>query len=116
MGILALHDMEFFAHHGCFEEEQCTGTYFSVDVSIETNMDKPAQSDNLDDAVNYQYLYDLVRCEMQTSSKLLEHVAARILQSLHRHVKNIGTATVTIRKLNPPLGGKLGCSAVTLKQ
>jgi len=116
MGVITLHDMEFFAHHGCFEEEQTTGAYFSVDVSIDTNMDKPAKSDNLDDAVNYQHMYNLVRQEMQVSSKLLEHVAERILQTLHKQLKNIDAATVTIRKLNPPLGGKVGHSAVTMNR
>lgn len=116
MGVITLHDMEFFAHHGCYEEERTTGTYFSVDVSIETNLTKPAKSDDLNDAVNYQYVYDLIKNEMECSSKLLEHVAARILHSLHQHLNNIDVATVTVRKLNPPLGGKVGYASVTMKQ
>ncbi len=108
--------MEFFAHHGCFEEEQITGTYFSVDVNIEARLDKAATSDDLNDTLNYQRVYDLVKAEMQIPSKLLEHVAGRILQSLHKESEMVDSATVTIRKLNPPLGGKVACAAVTISR
>jgi dihydroneopterin aldolase len=108
--------MEFFASHGCFAEERATGTYFSVDATIETDLQQPARSDDLNDTVNYQQLYDIVKREMQLSSNLLEHVAGRILQALFKELGNISRATVTIRKRNPPLGGKVGDAAVTISR
>jgi dihydroneopterin aldolase len=116
MGTIHLHGMEFFAHHGCFEEERTIGTYFGVDVDLETNLAKAAHSDHLSDTVNYQELYNVVKKEMQIPSNLLEHVAQRILQALYKATKNIDRATVTVRKLNPPLGGKVDYAAVTLSQ
>ncbi len=44
---------------------------------------------------------------MQTTSKLLEHVGHRILQALKEAFPQIDSATIKIRKLNPPLGGKM---------
>jgi dihydroneopterin aldolase len=108
--------MEFFASHGCFAEERTTGTYFSVDATIETGLLLPARSDDLNDTINYQRLYDIVKREMQYPSNLLEHVAGRILQAIHEEFKHIDRATVTIRKRNPPLGGKVGDASVTLSK
>ncbi|MDR0694072.1 MAG: dihydroneopterin aldolase [Prevotellaceae bacterium] len=116
MGTISLRNMEFFAPHGCFEEERLTGACFSVDATIQTNLQQPAHSDNLNDTVNYQQLYDIVKREMQRPSNLLEHVAGRILQALYEEFNNIDNATVTIRKHNPPLGGKVGDASVTLSK
>jgi dihydroneopterin aldolase len=106
--------MEFFAHHGCFDEERTTGAYFEVDVDVHANLQQAAATDNLNDTLNYQSIYDIVQKEMQQPSNLLEHVAGRILRALSEHCKTIDSATVTVRKRNPPLGGKVGFSAVTL--
>ena len=53
--------MRFFAHHGCFAEERTIGNYFIVDFAAETDMTAASESDNLDDALNYQVIYDIRR-------------------------------------------------------
>ncbi|MDR2801656.1 MAG: dihydroneopterin aldolase, partial [Prevotellaceae bacterium] len=83
---------------------------------VETSLQQPAHSDNLDDTINYQRLYDIVKREMQRPSNLMEHVAGRILQALSEEFNAIAHATVTIRKRNPPLGGKVGDASVTLSK
>jgi dihydroneopterin aldolase len=108
--------MEFFAHHGCFDEERTTGTYFEVDVDLYLNLQQAAVTDNLNDTLNYQTVYDIVQKEMQQPSNLLEHVAGRLLRALFEQCETIDRATVTVRKRNPPLGGKTGFSAVTLEK
>jgi dihydroneopterin aldolase len=115
MGIISLEKMEFFAHHGCFEEEQITGTYFEVDVQVATGLEQAAATDNIDDTLNYQWIYDTVQREMRQPSKLLEHVAGRILKALCTGNRSVSEAAVTVRKLNPPLGGKVGHAAVTVR-
>ena len=96
--------MRFFAHHGCFAEERTIGNYFIVDFAAETDMTAASESDNLDDALNYQVIYD----------NLLEHVAGRILRHFRRVFPEIASASVSISKLNPPLGGEVGASRVTM--
>jgi dihydroneopterin aldolase len=108
--------MEFFAHHGCFDEERTTGTYFEVDVDVHLNLQQAATTDNLNDTLNYQSVYNIVRKEMQQPSNLLEHVAGRLLHALFEQCETVDRAIVTVRKRNPPLGGKVGYSAVTLKK
>jgi dihydroneopterin aldolase len=90
------------------------GNGFLVDVTLETDCDRAASSDNLEDALNYQAVYDLVKKEMQVKSHLLEHLAKRILDSLYAGFPSIQKAKVKVSKLNPPMGGQIGKASVTL--
>lgn len=112
---IELLDMRFYAHHGCFEEEQEIGTYFSVDVSMESPCSLVSvQSDRLEDTINYQTVYDAVKEEMMQSSHLLEHVAGRIVNRLKNDFPQSKAVKVCISKLSPSLGGQVGASKVTL--
>ena len=116
MGMIQLEDMEFYAFHGHFKEEQIVGNRFLVNLTIHTAMKRPAQSDNLKDAVNYQTAYEIVKKEMGKKSHLLEHIAARILKALYSHFDTIEKATIKVSKMNPPMGGKMKCVSVTMEQ
>jgi dihydroneopterin aldolase len=51
---------------------------------------------------------------MAIKSKLLEHLARRILDRLKAEFPAIEDATIKVRKLNPPLGGKIDFVSVEL--
>ena len=114
-GRVELVDMEFFSNHGCFEEERIIGNRFIVNCYVDYDCEKAAGTDNLEDALNYQELYNIVKREMAQPSNLLEHVAGRVLESIKVAFPYIVTAQVTIDKINPPLGGKVGASRVTMR-
>lgn len=116
MGLIQIENMEFYAYHGHFEEEQIVGNRFLVDLTIETDMQVPAKSDDLKDALNYQVAYNIVKEQMQTKSHLLEHIAGRILDALYRHFTTIKKASVKVSKMNPPMGGKMERVSVTLSR
>ncbi|MBR4802775.1 MAG: dihydroneopterin aldolase [Bacteroidales bacterium] len=115
MNRIELKDMEFFSRHGCFEEERIIGNRFVVNLSVEGDFSKAAASDNIDDAVNYQTLYDIVKEQMDLPSHLLENVASRICGKIKEAFPSLGKIRVTIDKINPPLGGKLYASSVTFE-
>ncbi|MDK2909501.1 MAG: 7,8-dihydroneopterin aldolase/epimerase/oxygenase [Bacteroidales bacterium] len=114
MGIIALGQMEFWAYHGCFEEEQVIGTRFMVDLELSVDTSRAEKTDHLHDTVNYQAVYRVVKKEMETSSKLLEHLGRRILEAIHSKFPSVTHAKIKIAKLNPPLGGKIGSVSITL--
>jgi dihydroneopterin aldolase len=116
MGIIKIEGMEFYAFHGHYKEEQIVGSHFMVDVTLETDTDKAGISDNLDDTLNYQKAYQIIKKEMETSSNLLEHIATRILNSLYNGMSAIKKATVRISKINPVMGGKIGRVSVELSR
>ena len=106
MGLIHLENMEFYALIGHYKEEQMAGTNFLVNLILETNMDKPSRTDNLEDALNYQKAYQIVANVMGKKAKLLEFVANNILNDLFLEFKGLlKNATVKISKLNPPFGG-----------
>jgi len=114
MGKIEIENMEFYAYHGHYKEEQIVGNKFLVDLSIETDLKKPARTDSLKDAVNYQKAYEIVVREMRKKSHLMEHIAGRILDSLYREMSGIKHITVKVSKMNPPVGGKVERVSVTL--
>ena len=106
--------MEFYAFHGHYREEQIVGNHFLVDVAIDTDTGKAGMSDELQDTLNYQKVYLIVKKEMETTSRLLEHIATRILDALYNEMKGINKATVKVSKMNPVMGGKIGRVSVEI--
>lgn len=115
MGTIELEKMEFFSYHGCYEQEQIVGNYFLVDLRFNCDLNSAMKSDDLHDTVSYLEVYQLVKNEMAKKSKLLEHVAGRIIDRLYAtYPERISNVTVKIRKMNPPLGGKVDNVSVTI--
>lgn len=115
MGKIELCGMHFFAHHGCFHEEKVIGNHFVVDFEVWTSTRAASVSDDLNDTINYQLIYDMVKEEMAVPSNLLEHVAGRILHRFRTAFPDVERARISIAKLNPPLGGEVCASKVTLE-
>ena len=107
--------MEFYAYHGCFEEEQKIGTWFNVDLSLEVDTSKAEKSDNIEDTVNYQSVYQVVKEQMMIPSHLLENVARRILDAIGKNFPAVSYAWVKVKKMNPPLGGVMESVSVEIE-
>ena len=117
MGLIQIENMEFYAFHGHYREEQIVGNKFLVDLSVDSDMAGPAASDNLKDAINYQLAYRLVKEEMEKKSKLLENIAKRILDTIYANFDGVRKVTVKISKMNPPMGsGRIEKVSVTLSR
>ncbi|MEZ5069511.1 MAG: dihydroneopterin aldolase [Bacteroidales bacterium] len=117
MGKILIENMEFYAFHGHYKEEQIVGNRFLVDLEMEADLEPAAVSDQLDDAVNYQQAYLIVKEEMRrTNSNLLENIGKRILDSLFGQMEGIRQATVKIRKMHPPMGGPIESVAVVMNR
>ncbi len=116
MGLIQIENMEFYSFHGHFKEERIVGNKFIVDLTIETDMSIPSESDNLKDALNYQRVYELVKLQMEMKSHLLENIAGRILDAIYTEMGGIIKAKVKVSKLNPPMGGKIGAVSVIMEK
>lgn len=79
---ILLPGVRFYAHHGVDPQEQLTGAYFHVGIEADTDFNEAMQTDRLEGTVSYADLYESIKTEMDIPSKLLEHVAGRILQRL----------------------------------
>lgn len=112
MSVIALEGMRFFAYHGFYEEEQILGGEYIVDVTITTSFTKAAVDDDLYKTINYETVYLICEANMRKRSKLIEAVAGRIALDIKFQFKNIRELKVSIKKLNPPLGGRVDAARV----
>lgn len=102
-----LENMEFYAFHGCYKEEQLVGNRFRVDLTFTIDATKASESDSINDTVSYLTVYEIVRDQMAITSHILEHVARRALDALIDRFPQIMEMTIKVAKLAPPLGGQL---------
>jgi dihydroneopterin aldolase len=114
--MIAIEGMKFYAFHGYYPQEQLIGTEFLVDVYVEVNISKAGNSDQLSDTVNYETIYRIVKAEMSKKSKLIEHVAQRIIFKIKSFYAHIEGLKVRISKLNPPLGNPVARTFVELHE
>ena len=114
MGIIKLNNIRLHAWHGCLKEESIIGSQYSVDVIVKANLAKAKQTDSLADTVDYVHLNAIVKEEMAIKSKLLEHVAERILHRIFKEQAMVDFAEVSVAKINPPIGGDVESVTVCL--
>lgn len=116
-GLIELQDMEFYAYHGCFDAEKKVGNHFVVNLWLEYDASKPAETDNIKDALNYQTAYEVVEAQMKITSSLLENVCKRILDALFDTFPDmLVSAQVDISKMAPPIGAKMKSVTVTMRR
>ncbi|HEY3371333.1 MAG TPA: dihydroneopterin aldolase [Prolixibacteraceae bacterium] len=113
--MIEIEGMEFYAFHGHFEVEKIAGNRFLVNLAIEADCSKAAQSDRLEDTLDYQRAYLAVKEEMAIPSDLLEHVAQRIVNRIKREFPQAGKVKVKVSKMNPPMGGQIEKVSLTLE-
>lgn len=113
MGIIRLKNIRTFSFHGCLIEESKIGSDYSVDLEVKTDLRKSSLTDQLKDTVDYVHLNKIVVDEMAIRSKLLEHVAHRIIKRIFDEIPSISTISIAVSKLNPPIGGDV--EAVTIQ-
>lgn len=113
MGTIKLQNIRTFSFHGCLEEEGKIGSDYRVDLDIKTDLRKSSQTDELKDTVDYVLLNTIVEEEMNIRSKLLEHVANRIITRIFKEIPAVSRIVLAVSKLNPPIGGDV--EAVTIE-
>lgn len=116
MGQLVLENMEFYSYHGHYSEEQTIGGRFTVDLVIETDLSAAAKTDMLEDAIDYSRVYEVVKTEMAIPSRLLEHLAQRIMDAVFAVSNQVASVKVTVSKLNPAIGGNMHKFSVVMSR
>ena len=105
MGIIKVEGIRLRANHGCMEEEAKIGGQYIVDVMLDTDFSAAAKDDKLSETIDYCDVYEIVKAEMAIRSKLIEHVAQRIIDKLKAKLTTLNYAEVKVTKLNPPING-----------
>jgi len=112
MATIALEGMHFYAYHGFYEEERKIGNHYTVDVYLDSHIARAAAADDLFSTVNYETVYFICQSEMRRPTKLLETLAQTIADRLQGHFDYAQRIKVRVRKMNPPLGGRVDSAFV----
>lgn len=112
---IELRNIEVYARHGCYAEEQKVGGRFIVDADLVVDASRPAASDNVADALNYVEACRLIADVMATPHHLLESLVAELTRRLEEQFIPSGLAGgwVKVRKIAPPIGVQI--ESVALK-
>lgn len=103
--VVSVHGISFVANHGATEEERHGKRRFEVDVEIETSLKRAAETDELDDTIDYGRICDLVvQAGTEATYRLLEALGDAILRRLAREYPQ-AAVRVEVRKIAPPIAG-----------
>ena len=115
MGQIYLENIRTYSHHGCMKEETVIGSEYRVDLWVDADLTVASSSDDLKDTPDYVVLHQIVVKEMKIPSRLLEHVAQRIIERINSTVKDLDHIRVRVSKINPPIGGDVQSVSVLLE-
>ena len=101
---IRMEGMKFYAFHGVMPQENVVGSYFYIDLKLKTDFTRAAETDELEGTVSYADISTIVKEEMETPSKLLEHVCQRIAQRIFTDFPTIEAIDIRLNKENPPMG------------
>ena len=116
MGTIKVKNIRVYAYHGCLIEEGKIGSDYRIDLSVKANLKISSKTDELADTVDYVHLNKIVKEEMSIRTKLLETVAAKILDRIFLEIPMAVNAKVNISKLNPPIGGNVEMVTIEMKR
>lgn len=116
MSKIYLEDVKIYAYHGVLPEENLIGTYYILNVELHTDLWNAAESDDLNDTISYADINDIIHDEMKIKSKLLEHVAGRIISKIHGKFSQIGYIKLKITKTAPPMKGEMKGASIELEK
>jgi dihydroneopterin aldolase len=108
--------IEFEGRHGATRAERRSSRRFRVDLDIEVADGRAAETDRLEDTIDYHELCHLV-VEIGTSGtcRLLETLASRMAAAIgERHPS--AAVTLEVRKLHPPCPGHPRYTAVRVSR
>ena len=114
MGVITIKNIVCYSHHGCMDEEARIGQQYLVDVELKVDFSAAADEDDLSKTIDYCDINRIVQEEMSVRSKLIEHVGQRILNRFKNELSAMESATVEIKKPNPPINGNVEYVSVVL--
>jgi dihydroneopterin aldolase len=114
MTTIAIQGAEFFAYHGFYPEEQKLGNKFIVDIEVSFKPVNNLKEDKIANTIDYEKIYNIAAKQMKQTKKLIETVAQIIADQIKEQYAFVEKITVSIKKTNPPLKGKVHCSSIVI--
>ncbi len=105
-----LSNLKFYAFHGVLSQEKKVGHNFLVSMKIDCDFNQAVLTDNVSMTVDYGSVCEIINQEMAIRSKLMEHLAGRILFAVFNKFPTVSAISISIIKVNPPVNADCeGC-------
>ncbi|WP_314160110.1 dihydroneopterin aldolase [uncultured Gemella sp.] len=102
--VLFIDNLEVFANHGLFEEENKLGQKFIFDIECELNYKNAMFSDEMMDSISYADIAEVVVKTATTNTfNLLERLAGEILKNIFTEFPQIDNIKLKINKPGAPI-------------
>lgn len=98
---IQLKDLEFFSHHGVYEEEKILGNSFIVNAYVCFDADEKINS--IHQTINYVSIYQLIKQRMHIPTALLETLAQEMAEEIYRFDNRLQSISISIEKKHPPM-------------
>ncbi len=99
MDKIILEDIELEFNIGVTQEERENKQKILIDIELNTNLEKPGQTDDINDTINYSEVYKEIEKLTNKEFKLLESLANNITDVV---VKNFNT-NIKVRVKKPAI-------------
>ena len=115
-GRVVIEQLEVHAYHGWHAHEEKFGQPFTVDIELEADISREADSDDLHHAIDYAAVVQTTRALfVENRYKLVEAAAAALARGLLAQFARVDAVHVRVRKLKPPIPERLSAVGVDLR-
>lgn len=115
MDTITLKSLKFRGKHGYYDEEREEGNHFELDVIAKGTFRDSIEQDNLELTFNYEIVKEVAQEVFEGSSeKLIETLCKRIGDEIFDRSPITKILTVSLRKLNPPIGVPAEYAEITM--
>ena len=106
-----LHNLHFNSFHGIHEEEKILGNEYLIDASVEFHEERNVIH-SIQDTINYEDIYNIIKERMNVPSHLLETVVMEIGNEIHNEYPQLRSINISLKKMYPPIEGIRGAAGV----
>lgn len=110
-----LHNVILQGHHGVYEEERKLANTFEVNLSVEYDEKKTAFK-KLQDTIDYEALYAIVKQKMAKPGFLLEKICQDIIRTVKKQYSFIKEISISIYKIQVPIENFQGRAGVSMSR
>lgn len=117
MDKIYINDLEVFAKHGVFPEENVLGQKFVISAVLFTDTRKAGKSDSLEESIDYGEISHFInQFSTENTFKLLETLAERLAEELLWRTEHLRGIRLMIKKPWAPVGLPLDTAAVEIER
>lgn len=112
---ITIKNLEVFAHHGVFPEENRLGQKFLISAVLYTDVRKAGMTDDLTQSIHYGIVSQQITEFLQKHTyRLIETAAEHLARELLLHTERLQAVTIELKKPWAPVGLPLETVSVTI--